>query len=184
MQRVRHLLATSTAHGRQYRVLGHHFPRVEPCTAVIAPRDLGCEAISVRLATYDIRREQARAPAFLMQPCGLATVQVQKACTRWCVVRRSDAVVRRSGKLLEAYVSADSSPRRAIAACGVALALFCAVTTGAVNARYGDASRSQTREAARGRLAVEQPAIAHARDVYAGRRAAHARINQVLSVRQ
>jgi hypothetical protein len=87
-------------------------------------------------------------------------------------------------KVLEAYVSAGSVPGRAIAASGVALALFCAVTTGAVSAGYGDASRSQTREAARGRLAVEQPAIAHARDVYAGRRAARARINQTLIVRQ
>jgi hypothetical protein len=87
-------------------------------------------------------------------------------------------------KLLIAYDGVGSSPSGAIARCGAGLVLFWAVATGAMSANPGDASRGQTREAARGRLAVEQPSIAHAREIHAGRRAARAPITLDLLVRQ
>ena len=87
-------------------------------------------------------------------------------------------------KLLNDYEGAGLSPSRAIARCGAGLALFCAVATGGVSADDGDASRAQTREAARGRLGIEQPSIAHAREVYAGRRAGRVTNNVDLLVRQ
>ena len=88
------------------------------------------------------------------------------------------------GKLLDAYRGAGSSPLATFGGCGAALALFCAIATGVVSTDYGDASRGQAREAAKDRLTVEQPSIAHAREVFAARRAAHSQRNPELLAQQ
>lgn len=86
-------------------------------------------------------------------------------------------------KLIEAYGGAGSVS--AVGRCGAALALLGAVVvTGALSADYSNASLLGAREAAKGRLTVEQPGIAHAREVYAGRRTAHTRRNADLLARQ
>jgi hypothetical protein len=82
------------------------------------------------------------------------------------------------GKLLDAYRRAGSSPLATIGGCGAALALFCSIAAGAVSADSGYASHDQSREEASDKLAVEQPSIAHARDVFAGRRSAHSQRNR------
>jgi hypothetical protein len=87
-------------------------------------------------------------------------------------------------KLRNAYEGAGSSPSEAIARCGAGLALVCAVATGGVSPNTGDARHDQAREAVRGRLSIEQPGIAHAREVYAGRRAGRVTNNLDLLVRK
>src|SRR5687768_12276 len=74
--------------------------------------------------------------------------------------------------LLDAYSRAGMSSTRTVVGCGAALALFFAVAAGAGSADQADHSHIETHAAWTGRLAVEQPSIAHARDIYAGRRAA------------
>ena len=75
--------------------------------------------------------------------------------------------------LLDAYSEAGMSPGGKVAGCGAAIAVFVSVAAGALSDDHADPSLIQTHAAWTARLAVEQPSIAHAREVYAARRASH-----------
>jgi hypothetical protein len=74
--------------------------------------------------------------------------------------------------LLDGYSGAGTSSTRTVAGCAVSLVLLAAVAGGALSQHPPDPRLLGMHAAWTGRLAVEQSGIAHARDIYAGRRAA------------